>query len=84
MKKQLTEKTVYQPNSRVKVIVTNKPVTTEEGKIDRYSVGVTISYDAGSFVEKLAFATDDDIAKFMENIDVEDPQQALAMDKESK
>jgi hypothetical protein len=32
MKKQLTEKTVYQPNARVKVTVTNKPILTEEGK----------------------------------------------------
>lgn len=77
MKKSLTEKTIYEPNSRVKVTVTNKPVVTEKGEIDRYAVTVSIAHNAGTFKQKLSFATDDDIAKFIENIDVEDPQQAL-------
>lgn len=82
MKKQLTEKTVYQPNARVKVTVTNKPILTEEGKVDRYDVGVAISYNAGTYKDKLSFGTDDDIARFIENMDVEDPQQSLLSEEE--
>lgn len=83
MKKQLTEKTVYQPNARVKVTVTNKPILTEEGKVDSYDVSVAISYNAGTYYkDKLSFGTDDDIARFIENIDVEDPQQLLLDEEE--
>lgn len=81
MKKQLTEKTVYQPNSRVKITVTNKPVLNDSGVTDRYAVSATIAVDAGSFKERLTFGTDDDIAKFIENIDVEDPQTALDVEE---
>lgn len=80
MKKQLTEKTVYQPNSRVKVTVQNKPEFEEDTGIVRYERKVTVAVDMGSSNEKIAFATDDEIAKFLENIDVEDPQLDLFED----
>lgn len=80
MKKQLTEKTVYQPNSRVKITVQNKPEFDEDTQITRYERKVTINVNMGSSNEKVLFSTDDDIAKFLENIDVEDPQLDLFED----
>lgn len=82
MKKQLTEKTVYQPNSRVKVTVTNKPVLTEEGSVDRYEATVAIAYNAGSYKDRLKFGTDEDIQKFVEGMDIEDPQMSLLNEEE--
>jgi hypothetical protein len=82
MKKQLTEKIVYQPNSRVKVTVTNKPEFDDESGISRFGRKVTIAVECGYSNEKLTFADDDAIAKFLENIDVEDPQQTLLDDDE--
>lgn len=79
MKKQLTEKTVYQPNSRVKVVVTNKPEFEDSGLI-RYERTVAITVKVGYSDEKLMFGTDEDIAKWIETVDFEDPQLALIED----
>lgn len=80
MKKQLTEKTVYQPNSRVKVVVTNKPEFTEESGIVRYERTVAITVKVGYSDDKLLFGTDEDIAKWIETVDFEDPQLSLIDD----
>jgi hypothetical protein len=77
MKKQLTEKTVYEPNENVKVAVENKP--TEIGGSIVYAHKVTITINAGAGKDKLSFSTDEDIAKFVETIDFEDPQTALGV-----
>lgn len=77
MKKKLTEKIVYEPNSRVKVTVQNKPEFDEDSGITRYERKVTVAVDCGYSNDKMTFADDDEIAKFLENIDVEDPQQSL-------
>jgi hypothetical protein len=75
MKKQLSEKTTYTPNSHVKVVVENKPV--QDDKNTQYEQKVTITVKAGIYNDKLAFATDEDIEKFMEKIDFSDPQTEL-------
>lgn len=80
MKKQLTEKTVYQPNTRVKITVQNKPELDEDTGITRYERKVTINVNMGASNEKILFATDDEIAKFLADIDVEDPQLSLLED----
>lgn len=76
MKKQLTQKTVYEPNKAVKVTVVNKPIYDEVGVQLGYKVDVTLKYTITDTVE-LKFTSDDDIAEFMNNINYDDPQQAL-------
>jgi hypothetical protein len=80
MKKQLTEKTVYQPNTRVKVTVQNKPEFDEDTQVTRYERKVTIVVDMGASNDKIMFGTDEDIADFLANVDVEDPQLSLLED----
>ncbi|RTL04821.1 hypothetical protein EKK58_09355 [Candidatus Dependentiae bacterium] len=75
MKKKLEEKIVYEPNETVKVTVSNKPELNDE--VTRYKRKVSIVVDLGYDKDKLSFSSDDEIAKFLENIDVEDPQQSL-------
>lgn len=80
MKKQLTEKIVYEPNRLVKVTVTNKPEFDEDSSIVRYKREVTIKISAGTSTDKLTFGSDDDIAKYIETVDFEDPQLDLLED----
>lgn len=80
MKKQLTEKTIYQPNRAVKVTVQNKPEFDEETGVVRYERKVTIAVSCGYSPEKIAFANDDDIAKWVETVSFEDPQMLLLED----
>ena len=75
MKKKLEEKIVYEPNETVKVTVSNKPEL--DGEVTRYKRKVSIVVDLGYDKDKLSFSSNDEIAKFLENIDVEDPQQSL-------
>lgn len=77
MKKQLTEKTVYEPNKRVKISVTNAPHINEDTGEVTYSAKVSIAVEIGFSKDKLKFADSDDILRFIESIDVEDPQQQL-------
>lgn len=77
MKKALTEKTVYEPNKVVKVTVVNKPV--DVGGTMMYDRKVTITIDASASKDKLQFATDEDIAKWVEKVDFEDPQTSMDM-----
>lgn len=76
MKKQLTQKTVYEPNQNVKVTVTNKPIYDEVGTHLGYKVDIALKHTITADAE-LKFTSDDDIADFMNNIDYADPQQAL-------
>lgn len=78
MKKKLTEKIVYEPNRGVKVTVENKPELEEAG-VTRYKRKVTIVVEVGYSDQKLTFSKDEDIAKFVETIDFEDPQQELGV-----
>lgn len=80
MKKQLTEKIVYEPNTRVKVTVTNKPEFDEEAGITSYEREVTIKVNCGRSNEKIQFGSDEDIAKWIETVDFEDPQMSLIED----
>lgn len=77
MKKQLTEKTEYKPNDKVKVTVTHKPVVDDGGHAIEYKRTVSITIDEGYDTEKIQFGSDEDIAKYIETVDFEDPQQSL-------
>lgn len=78
MKKQLTNKTVYQPNGNVKVAVTNKPVFDEEmGQLAGYDTTVIVTVKKPLQPHELKFAGDDDIAAFMGEVEYDDPQQSL-------
>lgn len=80
MKKQLTEKIVYQPNRRIKVTVTNKPEFDEEAGITRYERKVAITFDCGYSDEKIMFSDDEAIEKWISEQDFEDPQLSLLED----
>lgn len=80
MKKQLTEKIVYQPNRRIKVTVTNKPEFDEEAGITRYERKVAITFDCGYSDEKIQFTDDAEIQNWVEQQDFEDPQLSLLED----
>lgn len=77
MKKRLTEKVVYEPNERVKITVDNKPVHDDAGALLGYDRKVTIAVKAGVADTKLSFADAAEVDNFINDIDVEDPQQSL-------
>lgn len=77
MKKQLTEKIVYQPNEDVKVTVENKPTYDEDTGRNSYKRKVTITVDLGWKPEKLQFADTNAIEEFVNDINFEDPQSEL-------
>lgn len=76
MKKQLTEKIVYEPRAGVKVTVTNKPELHENGDVT-YKRTVALTVDAGASDKKFAFADGDEMAEYFGNVDFEEPQQSL-------
>lgn len=75
MKKKLTEKAVYEPNTRITVTVDNKPFEID-GRT-QYEHIVTVKVKAGTSPDKLTFGTDDDIKEFVDGLNFEDPQTAL-------
>lgn len=80
MKKQLTEKVVYEPRPGVKITVTNKPELHENGDIT-YKRTVALTVDAGPSDKKFSFADSDEMADYFGNVDFEEPQQSLFSDK---
>lgn len=76
MKKTSKYVDVYGPNKQVLVRVTNTPKYEDDAFVD-YDRTVTITIKAGRDKEQLKFAEEDSIARFVENIDFEDPQQSL-------
>jgi hypothetical protein len=80
MKKQLTNTTNYEPNAFLKVKVVNKPlVDRETAEQFGYDTKVTLTFKAGIKEKPLAFATVDELAEFIGNIDYEEPQQSLPL-----
>lgn len=80
MKKQLTTKTVYEPNAGVKVTVTNKPLVDQDtGEMYGYDTVVDVKIAKKAQAKELKFASDDDIAEFMGQVEYDDPQQSLAL-----
>lgn len=80
MKKQLTSKTVYEPNESVKVTVTNKPVLDESvGQIAGYATTIDVKIKRPLMPGELKFSNDDDIAEFMAQVNFDDPQQSLGV-----
>lgn len=80
MRKELTNATVYQPNTFVKIKVVNKPVVDRDtGEQFAWDTKVTLSYKAGTTEKPLSFATVDELAEYIGNIDYEEPQQSLPL-----
>lgn len=80
MKKSLTNTTVYEPNAGVKVKVTNKPLVDQDtGEQYGYDTVVTVKISKKMQAKELRFASDDDIAEFMGQVEYDDPQQSLAL-----
>lgn len=79
MKKQLTEKTVYEPRPGVKITVTNKPEFNSETGRTEYKRGVALAIDAGRSDSKFAFADTDEMGDYFGNIDFEEPQLSLPL-----
>lgn len=72
-------RTVYAQNDLTTVTVINKPVYADEallGYEPTIQIAVKAPYNAGKPFE---FTDDDDIAEFIGQIDVEDPQQGLGI-----
>lgn len=76
MKKTSKYVDVYTPNKQVLVRVTNTPKYEDDEFVD-YDRTVTIKIKAPRAAEKLEFKEDDAIAKFVETVEFEDPQQEL-------
>ena len=80
MKKSLTNTTVYEPNEGVKVKVTNKPLVDQDtGEQFGFDTVVTVKITTKMQAKELRFASDDDIAEFMGQVEYDDPQQSLAL-----
>lgn len=80
MKKSLTNTTVYEPNAGVKVKVTNKPLVDQDtGEQYGYDTVVTVTISKKKQAKELRFASDDEIAEFMGQVEYDDPQQSLAL-----
>lgn len=85
MKKQLTNTTNYEPNTAVKIKVVNKPlVDAETGEQFGYDTKLTMTFKVGVRGNQLTFATVDEIAEFMANIDYDEPQQSLPLGSVTK
>lgn len=83
MRKELTNTTVYQPNTDVKIKVVNKPmVDRETGEQFGYDVKLSMTYKAGIKEKMLSFATVDELAEFICNIDFDEPHQSLPFGKD--
>lgn len=79
MKQQLKETVIYQPNDEVRVTVSNTPVTeTKTGRIF-FKQSVTFKVERGWEENKLKFGNDDDLRKFLDDINLVDPQQELPL-----
>ena len=80
MRKELTNSTVYQPNTFVKIKVVNKPVVDRDtGEQFAWDTKVTLSYKAGTTEKPLSFATIDELAEYIGNIDYDEPQLSLPL-----
>lgn len=66
------------PNKKVEVTVTNKKVYEEDDTL-MYQPTVTIKVTLDKAREQFRLNTDDDIAKFVETVDFEDPQTELSL-----
>lgn len=78
MKKSSKITDTYTPNKGVTVTVINKPIEDEDTGTVVYDRTVTVKIKAGRFApERLVFDEEDSIAKFIEGVEFEDPQQSL-------
>jgi hypothetical protein len=79
MRNQLKETTIYKPNKFTTVTVNNKAFTLESTGEIAYEHTVTIKATGGISTSKLTFASTDDLAEYIGNIDVDELQQALPL-----
>lgn len=67
---------IYTPNRQVQVTVTNTPKYEDDVFVD-YDRTVTLKIRVSRDKERLEFKEPDSIAKFVETVEFEDPQQEL-------
>lgn len=68
------------PNKQVEVTITNKKVIEEDETL-AFQPTVTIKITLPKSGDQFKLSTDEDIAKFVETIDFEDPQEELPLDE---
>lgn len=78
MKQQLKETITYSPNEDVQVTVNNRPITDDNGRTF-FEQSVVVKVKLGWKNEKLAFTGEDDLRAFLDEINIEDPQQVLPL-----
>ncbi len=80
MKKVSNNKDTYKVNDSVTVGVVNKRIEDFESGSLHYERSVTVKIKAGKFAEKpLVFDEASTLHEFIEQVDFEDPQAALAL-----
>lgn len=79
MKQQLKETITYKPNDEVLVKVDNKPVVDKKTGQIFYEQTITTKVVRKWQEEKLSFRGEDDIRAFLDDIELEDPQQELPL-----
>lgn len=85
MKKVSNNKDTYAVNDQVTVGVTNKRIEDFESGSVHYERTVTVKIKAGKFAEKpLSFDEATTLQAFIEQVNFEDPQEALPFPPEAK
>lgn len=85
MKKVSNNKDTYKVNEQATVSVVNKPIEDFESGSVHYERAVTVKISAGKFAEKpLSFDEAESLTAFIEQVNFEDPQEALPFPPEEK
>lgn len=81
-----TTKTIYSPNSGVKITVDNKPVIDEDtGLIYMYEVSFSLKLKKFNAEKPLRFKSDDELADFMAQINLDsDNNQTSILDENNE
>ena len=75
-----TTKTIYSPNSGVKITVDNKPVVDEDtGLIYMYEVSFSLKLKKFNAEKPLRFRSDDELADFMAQINLDSDNNQTSM-----
>ena len=75
-----TTKTIYSPNSGVKITVDNKPVIDEDtGLIYMYEVSFSLKLEKFNAGKPLRFKSDDELADFMAQINLDSDNNQTSM-----
>lgn len=83
MKKVSNNKDTYKVNEQVTVGVVNKRIEDFESGSVHYERSVTVKIKAGKFADKpLVFDEAESLTQFIEQVNFEDPQEALPLPKD--